>query len=386
MDDDHNSSAIRLLPAMPLRSPRPPGLLGALPGYRAWLHGELERRSKLHIEPSINTHGASAERAREPTRVGEALMAGLLPQLHPSVPRQPSHMAFVAPAKLASRPSPPTHRRVLPHESPRRFAKSPRMIEAAAACIPSPRVSPKFALEKAPMTVETFLLPRKMKAKRRMALLGSRGLDQQSAEQLCNSVELERIDGSSSNFLALAPNGTSLSSLVNCVNWMAIAADSQGAAGRRNPRGLAFVQWADPATRVAPSFADNPEPWFFDDSGGHVSAQMALDRVRAAVGADRTARVHQLVLLGGRGAGAALLRAIAAASGVNADDLLYVSAAHAPTATKHLWERVYVNRFGFTRVPSLRANLDDPHDPEEAHEVPLVVVIGDLRALFVDRT
>ena len=308
MDDDHNSSAIRLLPAMPLRSPRPPGLLGALPGYRAWLHGELERRSKLHIEPSINTHGASAERAREPTRVGEALMAGLLPQLHPSVPRQPSHMAFVAPAKLASRPSPPTHRRVLPHESPRRFAKSPRMIEAAAACIPSPRKSPKFALEKAPMTVETFPLPRKMKAKRRMALLGSRGLDQQSAEQLCNSVELERIDGSSSNFLALAPNGTSLSSLVNCVNWMAIAADSQGAAGRRNPRGLAFVQWADPATRVAPSFADNPEPWFFDDSGGHVSAQMALDRVRAAVGADRTARVHQLVLLGGRGAGAALLQ------------------------------------------------------------------------------
>ena len=219
-----------------------------------------------------------------------------------------------------------------------------------------------------------------------MALLSAWGIDQRRAEQLCNSLQVDYVDGTSSAFWALTPNGVSLSNLVGCVNWMAIAVEAQGAAGRRNPRGLALVQWADPETRVASTFGDNPEPWFFDDAGNCVSAQVALDGVRAAGGGNRHTAVHQLVLLGGRGAGAALLRAIAAASGVHADELLFVSAAHIPSATTHLWERVYQSRYGFTRVPSLRANLENPHDPEEAHEIPLVIRVGDLRARFFSRS
>jgi hypothetical protein len=224
-----------------------------------------------------------------------------------------------------------------------------------------------------------------MNIRRRMALLSAWGLNQLKAEELCNSLQVNYNDGTSSAFWALTPNGRSLSNLVGCVNWMAIAAEAHGAAGRRSPRGLALVRWADPETRVASTFGDNPEPWFMDDSGACVSAQEALDRVRAAGGGNRHTLVHQLVLLGGRGAGAAMLRAIATASGVNADELLYVSAAHVPSATTHLWERVYQNRFGFTRVPALRANLEDPQDPEEAHEIPLVVRMGDLRALYFAR-
>ena len=230
-----------------------------------------------------------------------------------------------------------------------------------------------------PFTVETFPLPRKMKLKRRMALLKARAIDQQAAEVLCNSLEIVRTNGTSEPFYALAPNHSSLQNLVGAVNWLAVAVDALGAAGRRNPRGIALVQWAHPETRVAPTFAGVP---FFDDGGGHVNADEALDRVRAAVGASRRARVHQLVLLGGRGAGSSLLRAVAAASGVGPDDLLYVSAAHDPLASRYLWQCVYQQRFGFTRVPSLRANLDDPHDRTEKHEVPLVVRMGDLRALF----
>ena len=132
MDDGHDSSAIQLLPALPLSSPRPPGLVGALPGYRTWLRDELVRRSQPHIEP-IDRPEVSTERAREPTREGvpanpmlrEALMVGLLPQLHANVTRQPLHMAFVAPAKLASRPPPPPQRRFLP-QSPRSSIGSPR--------------------------------------------------------------------------------------------------------------------------------------------------------------------------------------------------------------------------------------------------------------------
>ena len=56
--------------------------------------------------------------------------------------------------------------------------------------------------------------------------------------------------------------------------------------------------------------------------------------------------------------------------------------AHIPQAARSLWEAVYVKRFGFTRVPGLRGNLDDPDDPDEAHEIPLVVRVGDLRALW----
>jgi len=240
------------------------------------------------------------------------------------------------------------------------------------------RPVPKLYTEM-PFTVETFPLPRKMKLKRRMALLKARAIDQQAAEALCNSLEIVRTNGTSEPFYALAPNHSSLQNLVGAVNWLAVAVDALGAAGRRNPRGIALVQWAHPETRVAPTFAGVP---FFDDRGGHVSADEALDRVRAAVGASRRARVHQLVLLGGRGTGSSLLRAVAAASGVGPDDLLYVSAAHDPLATRYLWQCVYQQRFGFTRVPSLRANLDDPHDRTEKHEVPLVVRMGDLRALF----
>jgi len=289
-------------------------------------------------------------------------------------------MTFVAPAPLLPRPAPLRLPSVFA-ENPRP-AKSPRTNKhASAAPAPSPRLSTEV-----PLTVETFLLPRKLKAKQRVALLAARGLDQERAEELCNSHEIERsTDGTKTTFWALTPNGQSLCNMVGCVNWMAIAADTVGATGRRNPRGLALVQWADAETRVASTFFEK-EPWFFDDNGDCVSAQAALDRVRTAGGGGRRTRVHQLVLLGGRGAGAALLRAIAGASGVNADDLLFVSAACMPSATKHLWVRVYQDRFGFTRVPSLRANMVDPHDDDEAYEVPLVVKVGDLRALYVART
>ena len=62
---------------------------------------------------------------------------------------------------------------------------------------------------------------------------------------------------------------------------------------------------------------------------------------------------------------------------------LYVSAAHIPQAKHSLWEHVYVRRFGFTRVAGLRANLDDPDNPDEPHEIPPVVRVGALRALWV---
>ena len=270
--------------------------------------------------------------------------------------------------------------------SPRPSAAAPKSQRPSAAAPSPPRLSADT--EQSTLTVETFPLSKKLTPTQRMALLGSRGLNQASAEQLCNTVKVEMVDGTSSNFWALAPNGKSLGNMVNCVNWVAIAADAHhdeaADQGCNSPRGLAFVQWADHNTRVASTFVDHPKTWFVDNLGKRVSTKTALKWVRAAVGSgNQRARVHQLVLLGGAGAGAVLLRAIATASEASDDDLLYVSAAHMPTARTHLWDHVYVNRFGFTRVPYLRANLDDPQDSEEAHEVPLVVKVGDLRALYV---
>lgn len=227
-----------------------------------------------------------------------------------------------------------------------------------------------------PAIVETFILHKKMKSKRRMALLEARGLDQLGAEELCNCVELECVDGSRWPALALAPGCTSLQNLVGCSNWMAIAADEQGAAGRRHPRGIALVQWADALTGYPEGFGGTP---FCDDNGAKVTPEVALECVRRAAKAGKRTRVHQLVLLGGRGAGSALMHAIVAASGVNADDLLYVSAAHVPCSTRHLWQCVYRDRFGFTRVPNLRANLEHPDDMDEAHEIPMIIRVGDLR-------
>jgi hypothetical protein len=219
-------------------------------------------------------------------------------------------------------------------------------------------------------------MPRHMSIKRRMALLEAWGLDQPGAETVCNTVELDTADGGRIEAPALCRENGSLASLVKKSTWLAVAAEA-GAAGRRHPRGLALVQWADAKTHSPSCFGSVS---FVDDAGTRVTPESAIQQVRAAVGASRATPVHQLVLLGGRGFGASLLHACAAASGVDADDLLYASAAHVPTATKYLWEEVYVRRFGFTRVPSLRSNLEDPHDEEEAHEIPMVIRMRDLRA------
>ena len=320
--------------------------------------------------------------------------ARLQPCLLPPVASHPDvwpQLLEAPPVHLFPRaPAPPRKERsrarlpALPIEA--RQPTSPRRSRTGCSSTadPSSAAAPSAADPSAlqpPAIVETFILHKKMKSKRRMALLEARGLDQLGAEELCNCVELECVDGSRWPALALAPytpeNGcTSLQNLVGCSNWMAIAADEQGAAGRRHPRGIALVQWADALTGHPAGFGSTP---FCDDSGAKVTPEAALECVRRAANAGKRARVHQLVLLGGRGAGAALMHGIVAASGVNADDLLYVSAAHVPVSTKHLWECVYARRFGFTRVANLRANLENTDDMDEAHEMPMVIRVGDLR-------
>lgn len=341
-----------------LRPARSPRILPALSDAVAL---EKRLRSVHDMSELVDAIGTSATlqprppdgyRPNKSPRVLHALES---PRLRPSASAVPP-----APAAAAAMPS----QSVAPAAAP-----SP-----AVACASSPRCGG----EPSALTVDTFLMPRRIGIKRRMALLQAHGLDQHAAEQLCNTIEIKLRNGTRTDFWALKPNGVSLRNFVGCVNWIAVAADAQGAAGRRNPRGLALVRWANPQTQVASTFGDTP---FSDDAGECVSREAALAAVRDAVGASRRARVHQLILIGGPGTGAALLRAIAAASGVGADDLLYASAAHIPQAKRPLWEAVYVGKFGFTRVPGLRANLDDPTDPDEFHEIPVVVRVGDLRAL-----
>ena len=58
----------------------------------------------------------------------------------------------------------------------------------------------ELVMETTPLTVETFVLPHELKAKQRIALLAARGLDQERAEELCNSHDMEdmpaRVDSS----------------------------------------------------------------------------------------------------------------------------------------------------------------------------------------------
>ena len=388
VDAEHRKSILTVLPPLPQRTARPHLMASLLPQPTA-------------VPPDLMCPDITSPAL---DLVGPRVTPAAIDLISPRAASADMDLVhFVKQASFRARPTPPARDRLrlpavlsesprlsksprtAPSKSPRTApSKSPRTAKLAAAPA-SARGSPRLTSE-TPLTVETFLLPRHWKARKRLALLGARGLDQGSAEELCNSIEIERHDGHRATFLALACTSTSLLNLVSGVSWVAIAADMVGAAGRRNPRGLALVQWADPETRVASTFGDNPEPWFRHESGSPVSTQVALSAVRSAAGASRRARVHQLVLLGGRGTGAALFRAIAAASGVHADDLLYVSAAHVPGATKHLWQCVYQDRYGFARVPGLRANLSDPNDPEEAHEIPLVVKVGNLRALYAART
>ena len=197
----------------------------------------------------------------------------------------------------------------------------------------------------------------------KMQQLENLGLTQAAGNLLCNSSSVELESGESKQFEAIDTE-EGIKSLANKATHAIVVKGSGGVLA------LALLAKADKTKRakslLGSSFYTKNKQLMQDKTE-------AFNMMRKSAGTGDDVPIHELLLLCGGKYGASIFKSVVDTLAQD-DHVLFTNAAYEPTAKKHLWEKVYVNKYGFTKVNGLRVGLD------KDEEIPLVTTLGALRS------
>jgi histone H4 len=190
------------------------------------------------------------------------------------------------------------------------------------------------------------------------------GLTQEAGNLLCNSSSVESESGETKQFKAIDEE-EGIKSLAKKATHAIVVKGSGGVLA------LALLAKADKTNRAKSLL----ESSFYRENKELIKDKtVAFNMMRTSVGKGNDVPIHELLLLCGGKYGASIFKSIVDTLPQDDDDVLFTNAAYEPTAKKHLWEKVYVNKYGFTKVNGLRVNLDGDE------EIPLVTTLRALRS------